>query len=76
MQKNHTKHRIAAIRQRVEADESELMHLETLADQCGGYSDYLDEFVDRLSYANTIDGVDERVRQRALSYAGFATDWH
>lgn len=68
----HTTHKIAALRQRGDADESELQYLDDLC-LAGGCSDYVDEIVERLADSRTCDGAtDEREYARALSYAGFS----
>lgn len=76
MQKNHTSQKLAAIRQRLDAANDELMHLEQLDLQVSGQSEYVDSLADLFADAMTIDGRDERRTAKALSYAGFATSWH
>lgn len=75
MQRSNTRSRIQQIKARVDARADELMHLEQLEIQCSGQSDYVEELATRYSDAWTVDGMDERRMQRALSYAGFATSW-
>lgn len=76
MQKHNTSQKLAAIRQRLDAANDELMHLEQMDMQVAGQSEYVDDLADLFADAMTIDGRDERRTARALSYAGLRTSWH
>lgn len=74
MQQAHTiRTKLAKLRRDQEADPTELMHIDEMC-LASGYSDYLDDFADRLSDARTVEGgTDERTFHRGVSRAGFAT---
>ena len=72
MQAHHTRTKIATLRQREQADESEVGYLEDLAIRGFGADDYVDSLVDMYQSARTGDGFDERQTERALRYSGLA----
>ena len=77
MQQAHNiRTKLAKLRRDQQADPDELCHLEELC-LASGYSDYLDDFADRLGDSRSgFDGTtDERVFHRSVARAGFATSY-
>ena len=74
---HNTRIKIATMRNRDQADESEqeYLFLDQLALRGWGADDYVDTLVDMYQSARTGDGFDHRQTERALRYAGLSCSY-